>query len=217
MTETRRIKSSPVAEGFVELPQGIFTVDGIWYHTSLKDLQDFAPEIVKHIGAFQLFEKASDWARLPSTVVAWMMPLVLLVVPGWSAVLLGIVVFWVASLTLPSLVVYSAIPAVRILNHPFSQGFFYVAFVSFFAAQGAFTAVWIGLISFVALRWQLLSRVFEATIQKRNSGPTKLEFHDRILRNVLIAASIKYGASHPEIDRMEKRMIEIATRHKRKK
>lgn len=216
MTDSRLIKSRTVSDGFVELPHGIFTVDGTWYHTSLKDLEDFAPEILKKVGAPALFEKASDWARLPGTLVVWILPVLLWAMPWWGAALASFALFFMMASILPGLVLYGLIPLVRLLNHPFSQGFYYVAFLSYFAAQGGYAAVWTGLAIFVMMRWQVLNRFLDRRSALQSDGASVVDTSDRILRNVILSASLKFGASHPEVDRMEKRMIEIATRHKRK-
>jgi len=217
MTDSRRIKTSATSDGYVELPTGIFTVDGTWYHTTLSDLEAFSPAVYAKVGASGLFEKASDWARLPATLAVWALPLFLGLMPWWGALVFDIALFVFASFTLPSLVIYGVIPFVRLLNHPFAQGFFYVAVLSYFAAQGAYPAVWTGMALFITMRWQLLNRFVEARPSSDQTGLSTLGTSDRILRNVIVSASIKYGASQPEVERMEKRMIEIATRHKRKK
>lgn len=202
---------------YVEMPEGIFTSDGIWYHTSIKDLTEFAPGIMGRSGPAALFQKAGDWSRLPVTCALWTLPCLLLFSSPWQAVAGAYLVFLALSTLSPSVVFYSIIPVVRAMNHPIAQGLFYVLAMSYLASSGQKMEMGVGLAGFIALRWQIISRLSEPLLRILRKPISVLPVHDQILRNVLIRASQKHGESVEELARMEKRIIEIMTYRKRKK
>ncbi|MDA1027523.1 MAG: hypothetical protein O3B41_00500 [Bacteroidetes bacterium] len=207
------IKSAPLT--FVEMPGGIFTSDGIWYHTTVRDLESYSPDIIKKLGLQTLFQKAGDWSRLPVTLTVWALPCLLLILSPIPAVLVSFFLFLVMSFLAPNVVVYGLVGPIRFMNHPIVQGLLFVMAMSYFASSGQMAAVGSGVIGFVLLRWQILT-VLVDLVSKR-ARPTQIPIHDRILKNVLVSASRKYGAPLFELDRMEKRMIEIMTYHKNRK
>ncbi len=202
---------------YVEMPEGIFTSDGIWYHTTVKDLVTFAPVIIEKMGLESLFQKAGDWSRLPVTLTVWTLPCLLLVFGPLPAAIGSVLVYGVMSILAPNVVLYSLIAPIRFMNHPIAQGLLFVMVLSFFASSGQFSSLGIGLIGFVLLRWQVITAIFDFVGKKMNLSSAKTPIHDRILKSVLVSASRKYGAPLTELDRMEKRMIEIMTYHKQKK
>ena len=103
------------------------------------------------------------------------------------------------------------------MNHVVVQGLLYVMVLSFFASSGQFDALGIGLIGFVFLRWQVIKALTSYFVRILSRSISQIPTHDQILRNVLVSASQKYGAPLPELDRMEKRIIEIMTYRRQKK
>jgi len=202
---------------YVEMPDGIFTSDGIWYHTSMKDLMEFAPGILSRLGPAAIFQKAGDWSRLPTTCALWVLPCLLLVSEPWQAITGSLLIFVLLQTISPSVVFYSIIPILRGLNHPIVQGLFYVLAMSYFASSGQKIEMGIGLGGFILFRWQIVSRLLAPLVSRLQESLSILPPNDQILRNILIRASQKYGEHLDEVDRMEKRIIEIMTYRKRKK
>lgn len=200
---------------FVEMPGGVFTSDGIWYHTTVRDLESYAPDIIKKLGLQTLFQKAGDWSRLPVTLTVWALPCLLLILSPIPAVLASIFLFLMMSYLAPNVVVYGLIGSIRFMNHPMVQGLLFVMAMSYFASSGEMVAVGCEVVGFILLRWQVLTALIEFVLKK--ARPNQIPIHDRILKNVLVSASRKYAAPLLEIDRMEKRMIEIMTYHKNRK
>lgn len=207
--------TEPDSSSYVELPDGLFTSDGIWYHTTIDDLHAFASETIDRVGLESLLGSAATWGRLPTTMGLISLVLFLTLAAPWQSVLGSLSVYLMLAVLSPSVVIYSLIAVVRKLDHPIFQGLIYVLGLSFLASSASFPSVAIGLTGFVLYRWQVVSRVLSPVVDLLRNRWSPLDAPDQILRGVLIRASQKYSTSLTEVDRMEKRMIEIMNYHRR--
>jgi len=209
------IKRLPLS--FVELPEGIFTSDGFWFHTSTSDLEQFSPETLQKVGLSDLLQKAGDWSKLPITLSLWVLPLFLASFELWQAITLTLFVYVSMAVMTPSVVIYGATRAVNWLNNPIVQGLFYVTILSYFAQTEAKYLLLAGLIGFVLFRWHIITKLSQPLVDVLRKPLSSLPVHDQILRNLIVRAAQKFGAPLAELDRMEKRVLEIMHYRRKKK
>ena len=202
---------------YVELPGGLFTAEGLWFHTTTRDISEFAPALVDRLGIDSLLEMATDWIKLPVSVSIWALIGLLLMWPPFWALSASILVYLFLAVASPSVVLFHLISTIRKMNHPIVQGLLYVLVLSILAAQGQMGGVGVGLLGFVLFRWQLVSKILTPIVVGLSKPLSSLGVSDTVLRNVLIRGSLKYGLPMGEVDRMQKRMIEIMTYHKTRK
>ena len=205
-------KSRPT---WVELPEGILTADGVWYHTREEDLRKFAPEVIEHYGISVLLGRSDSWIKLPITATLLVLILFLLVVSPWLAAFYALAVFLLLSLLSPFVVFFGLIPTVSRLNHPIAQGLGYIAVLSFLAADTQMVALAVGLIGFVVLRLQFVTRLISPLSTRFHKAMSPLSAPDLILRNVLIRASLKHGFDAGELSKMQERMLDIMNYRKK--
>ncbi len=205
-------KSRPT---WVELSEGILTADGVWYHTREEDLQNFAPEVIEHYGISVLLGRSDSWVKLPVTATLLSLILFLLVVSPWLAALYALAVFLLLSLLSPFVVFFGLIPTVSRLNHPIAQGLGYIAVLTFLAANNQMAALGVGLIGFVVLRLQFVTRLIAPLSSRFHKAMSPLSAPDSILRNVLIRASLKHGYDAGALSKMQDRMLDIMNYRKK--
>jgi len=210
MTDSANEESS-----WVVLPGGIFTADGIWFHTSEDDLESFASAVIDRYGLSLLLQKAADWVILPVSLSVLSLGLLLLIANPWVAFSASIGIFIVLSVLSPSTVFFGLIPFVRKLNHPIFQGLLYVLILSFLASSGQMAALVTGLVGFIVYRWRIVTRLTAPLVKSIRARISPLEAPDLILRNVLIRAALKHGIEIGALGGMQQRMLEIM--HYRKK
>jgi len=200
---------------WVELPGGIFTSDGLWFHTSEEDLLSFAPDVIHRYGLESLLRKAADWNALPVTMSVLSLGLLLLVSAPWQAATAAVLILFFLSVVSPSSVLLGLIPIMKKLNHPIIQGLLFVLILSFLAANSQMVALTVGLVGFVFLRWQIVGRVLSPVIQALRLRLSPLDAPDLILRNILLRAALKHGDEIGELAAMQRRMLEIMNYRKK--
>ncbi len=196
-------------EFFVSMPHGIFTADGVWFHTTEELLREFSPEVVEHLGLERLLREASAWARFPAHAAVWLLLVFLLSAPAAEAVLGALVVYVFLAIFGPGLVLSGGARLAVHLSKPVLQGLAYVGILSFLAADGRLGATGAGLAGFILLRWGVLDAVVLPIARRAPGMKRTLPAPDRTLRNLIIRYAMKQGTHTREVADMEASMLRI--------
>lgn len=200
---------------FVELPTGIFTAAGTWFHVSARDLEAYAGPLLERVPLERLLATAETVLRGPQTLTAWMLLVVLLAATPVEAAASGALLFLAWSVIGPGLVLPGLPRALRVLEQVWLQGLAYVAGLSLLAAGGAPGAVWVGLAGFVLLRWGVLERLVDPLAARMRSRLYALPLPDQVLRAVMVRSALRERVSLPQIDRIESDMLRLSRRRSR--
>ncbi len=200
---------------FVELPTGIFTAAGTWFHVSVGDLRAYAGEVLDRVPVEQLLHAAESILRAPQTLAVWALVGALLVGTPAQAVAATLVVFVGWSVVGPGLVLPGLLPTLRVLETVWLQGVAFVAGLSLLGAAGALPAVSIGLAGFVLLRWGVVGRLVEPLAGRLQTRLYALPLADQALRAVIVRTALRERVSLPQVDVMEDRMLEMGRRRPR--
>jgi hypothetical protein len=203
------------APAFVELPNGLFTSGGNWFHTSVGELTAFAAPVLERVSLERLIRDAESWLRLPDTLALWVFLGCLLAVSIPGALAIGLVVHAGAAVLSPGLVLRPAIGAARIMEHPVVVGVAYVAGLSWLGSGGGVVAVVVGLAWFVLVRWGLVRRVLGPVVAPLQKRLYRLGIPDEILRAVITRNALAFRVDVGDLSAMEHRMMEIANRHRK--
>ena len=201
---------------FVDLPNGIFTLDGVWFHTRLQDLETFAGPVLDKVPLKRLLRDAGGWLKSPMAVSLWAMLAALMFKSLGVAFAAGLTAFVGWTLLSPGLVFRPLVAVHRLFGHPLVVGMAYVLGLSWLSSGGDIASVVVGLVWFVGLRWGLLSRVLEPALEPILNRMYKLQPSDQILRSLIIRHALAHRISIGDLDDMERRMLEIANRHRKK-
>ncbi len=193
----------------VEVGGALFTADGMWFHTSEQDIRAFAPEVLDRYGLEFLLQSAAEWYRLPVTLSLLILATMLPTLGGLMAGLSSFVLYLGLSVIAPSAVFPSLVSLVRKLNHPVFQGLVFVLVLSFLASSGDMIGLSVGLVGFILLRWQLVSRLLDPIADRLRRPLGSLSPTDMILRNIIVRSALKHGYDVGGIATMQRRMIEI--------
>lgn len=208
MTDKKNLPS------WVESPLGIMTVDGRKYHTRLADLESFAPEVVQRYGIDSLLKMAGGWAQLPTAASLFLMLGLLLVAEPGAAVMLTMATWLFLAVVLPSTVFALLARPVSWLVHPVLQGLLFVGVLSLLAALGNIAGVWVGLVVFIAFRWQLPDRILGRVVSRLRRPLSSLPADDAILRNLMVRLALRHGFDVGGTEQMQQRVLEIMHRHR---
>jgi len=200
-------------EGFyADTPRGMFTAAGTWYHTSEELLREYAAPVLAHVSITELLKKAETWLATPLTVGVLSLVVALPVMPAWASAAVAVLSYVAWAALSPSLVSLTVLPVLRVLNSVWFQGLAYVFVLSIVAAQDAMVALAVGLIGFVLFRWRLLPRMLAPIVERLQRAMHPLPAPDQVLRGVVVRTAMKHRVSLPELDAMERDIIDRWTR-----
>ena len=199
-----------------EMPGGISTSNGNWYHITRESIEAYVPGLLKEHNLEKIIRQADDWVNSSNGLSLFLY--LLLAFAGVEPVLtfglsLIFFLFWYLNTSAFVSIIFS--PVVKLLN---LDGFVYVvstAVLIYFAWQEQFTALWLGIVLFFLFKVGLLNLILKLYSSKRES--TKPEMNDRVLNMLLIRYGMKEGLMPEKIQKMQDDLIETANYHKTRK
>ncbi len=197
---------------YVDTPEGIFTADGLWFRATEAELETYAGPVLAHVSLSELMARAGRWMLAGQTIGIWAALLSVLTLPVWQAAVLTLVVFLLVQVFRPILLSFWLDPVLRVLQAIPVQVLAYVAGLSTLGIAGAYVKLVLGLVFFVALRWRLLEKGAEPIVQAIARSLYPLPMADQVLRTTILRAALRHRVSLPELDRIEKRIVDLLGR-----
>lgn len=201
---------SPAADknvSFIETPGGIFTAAGNWFHTTEAHLQDYAGPVLDKKPFASLIETAEIWLRSPATVVLWCTPFLLWKWGVWPTLVFDTGLYFILGLWAPVLTNLLVTPLLKILDNVLAQALLYILLMSWFAMNDQFMLMASGLMLFILVRWGIIAKIFGGFIDKLHSRMYNVPFSDQVLKSVIVRNAMKLGVSLPELDNMERSIL----------
>lgn len=200
----------------VELPDGITTSNGNWYHTTSEAIQQYIPGLLKKHEIGKIIKNADYWVG-SSNGLSLILYLVLVLLGADAFLSAGIALFfflfWYYN---TSAFVTPVLNVVARLFH--FDGFLYVATAAsliYLSMQGGLTATWVGLGLFFLFKVGLLKMLLTWLSSKRSAQ--KAARQDRILNMLLLRYGIKEGLYSGNIQSMQDTLFETVNYHKTRK
>jgi hypothetical protein len=193
---------------FVDTPKGIFTAAGVWFRTTQVELERYAGAVLEHESIERLIERTEVWLRSAQTLTLWLFPAFLALIDPLPAALAALTVFVAWRSLGPSLVTRSFERVLRVLDLVWLQGTYYVGILSAFAATERVAIVWVGLSGFILLRWGIVEKVTDLLVRLIWTTLYRMPIADQILRAFILRAAMKHRVSLPQLDQLERRIIE---------
>lgn len=193
---------------FFDTPNGIITVSGVWFRTTVALLEQFAAPVFEQIQINKLIARAEVWLRSPETVALWLLPVFLVALPPVPAFLALLVVYVGWKSLSPALVTWSLSTLFNVIDKVILQALYYVFVLSLFAAQNYFAAVGVGIVGFILLRWGIIHWATQAIVKPIWQSLYPVTVPDQVLRALIIRAALRYGVAMPEIDAMEQQIFD---------
>lgn len=196
---------------FVETPMGLFTVEGVWFHTTEERLRAYAAPVVEREGLGPLLALASAWLGSPRTLTLWLLPVALLGGPVLGSIAAaGFFLAW--SVLSPAAVPPWAARLVRRMDSIPLQAIYYVVVLSWMAGQGATGATVAGLVGFIGLRWGVFDRLARPLVEALHRRLFPLPAADAVLRSLVVRLAIQGGTPPPDVARMEEDILSAMRR-----
>ncbi|MFY0697795.1 MAG: hypothetical protein JXR11_08075 [Balneola sp.] len=200
----------------VELPDGITTSNGNWYHTTSEAIQQYIPGLLKKHEIGKIIKNADHWVG-SCNGISLILYLVLVLLGADAFLSAGIALlfflFWYYN---TSAFVTPVLNAVARLFH--FDGFLYVATAAsliYLSMQGVLTATWVGLGLFFLFKVGLLKILLTWISSKRSAQ--KATRQDRILNMLLLRYGIKEGLYSGNIQSMQDSLFKTVNYHKTRK
>ncbi|MBO6572302.1 MAG: hypothetical protein JJ958_07640 [Balneola sp.] len=200
----------------VELPDGITTSNGNWYHTTSEAIQQYIPGLLKKHEIGKIIKNADHWVGSCNGIsLILYLVLVLFSVDAFlsAGIALLFFLFWYYN---TSAFVTPVLNAVARLFH--FDGFLYVATAAsliYLSMQGGLTATWVGLGLFFLFKVGLLKMLLTWISSKRSVE--KAARQDRILNMLLLRYGIKEGLYSGNIQSMQDSLFKTVNYHKTRK
>ncbi|MEM0961429.1 MAG: hypothetical protein AAGK21_02660 [Bacteroidota bacterium] len=183
------------APAYVDTPAGILSGDGVHYQTTETLLRNYAGPVVDAVGLESLLRRSGAWLRSPQTLAAWVMLLLLVVLPWWAAAGVAFLTYALWSAAAPGAVATGLSRAMPVLENPAVQGLAYIGALSAFASAGDTAAVWAGMGAFVALRLGVVGALLRPVVGEMQRSLYPLPAADQTLRALLIREALRRGIS----------------------
>lgn len=210
----------------LELPDGITTSNGNWYHITRDGIENYVPGLLKNRPLERIIHEADAWVKSSDGFSLMLFFIIaFLGVAPWiaAAVSLAFYFFWYFNTGVFVNVIST--PLAKLLN---KDGVVYGVSALFLigisineitAGMGIsveFNAIWYGLILFFLYKVGLLRLMIEFS-RKSFFGLPEVSKEDRILNMLLIRYGMKYGILTGKVNEMEKELVRIVNYHKQKK
>jgi len=210
----------------LELPDGITTSEGNWYHITREGIENYVPGLLKEYSLENIIEEADAWVK-SANGLALMLYFILVYASLNSLVATGIsLVFYFAWYFNTSVFVnVIATPVTKVLNKDgvvytlsaiFLIGMTFNDVISEYGIIIEFSAVWYGLALFFLYKVGLLKMLVDF-VRSKFVATKKVLRQDRILNMLLIRYGMKTGSLTGKVQEMEKELIRVANYHKTKK
>lgn len=209
----------------MELPDGITTSNGNWYHITSNKIEKYTPSLLKKYSIERIIKEADAWVKSADAIsLVLFFLLVYLSVAPWLATVVSLLFFFIWYFNTSAFLNLASSPIIKLIT---TDGFIYsvsailligIAFTETLTSWGLsvdFNALWYGLILFFLYKVGLL-RLLIKFVQSKSSKPV-VELPDRVLNMLLIRYGIREGILTGKINEMQDRLIEIANYHKTKK
>lgn len=193
---------------YVDTPYGIFTAEGIWFHIREEGLREYAAALLDETSLEHLLQWAALWMRSPQIITIWLLPVGLWLLPPLVTALLAFGVFTTWKVLCPSVVSETAVRIADYLDTAVVQGLYYVFVLSILAAQGRYTALSIGLVGFILLRWGLVERAVTPLVRPLIRKLYTLPLSDQVLRAFIIRMALNRRQPLPQLDAMQQDILD---------
>ena len=200
----------------VELPDGITTSNGNWYHTTSNKIQEYIPGLLKKYEIEKVIKNADYWVSSPNgmSLILYLI-LVLSGVEAFISAGISAIFFFFWYFNTSAFVTPMLNQVARLFDF---DGFLYVATASsliYMAMQGGQTEMWLGLMLFFLFKVGLLKMLLKWIASKKDIRKT--ERQDRILNMLLVRYGIKEGLYSGDIQNMQDSMFNTIHYHKNRK
>ncbi|HBX67796.1 MAG: hypothetical protein CL670_15985 [Balneola sp.] len=210
----------------LELPDGITTSNGNWYHITREGIEEYVPGLLKEKPLELIIEEADAWMKSSDGLALMLFfVLVYMSVNPLIASVVSLIFYFIWYFNASVFVNVAATPMAKLIS---KDGFIYtvsavlligITLNDMIAGMGIivdFSAVWYGLALFFLFKVGLLGLTLQFAKSKFLKKPT-IPKQDRILNMLLIRYGMKHGILTGKIEEMEKELIRIANYHKKKK
>ena len=210
----------------LELPNGITTSNGNWYHITREGIEEYVPGLLEKRPLNHIIQEADAWVKSSDglSLMLFFILVYLSISPLIaSAISLIFYFFWYYNTSV--FVNVASSPVAKVLS---KDGFVYTvsAVLLIIITLGEmnfglsisvdFSALWYGIVLFFFYKVGLL-RLLLQFIGGKFGNKSSVPKEDRILNMLLIRYGMKYGILTGKVEQMEEDLIRIANYHKKNK
>ncbi len=200
----------------VELPDGITTSNGNWYHTTAKEIEQYIPDLLKKYEIEKIIKNADHWvSSCNGMALILFLILILLESNPFLSAGISILFFLIWYFNTSAFVTPILNSVARLFQF---DGFLYVATAAtliYVSMQGNLTAMWLGLGLFFLFKVGLLKMLLTWISTRTNKTATPRQ--DRILNMLLVRYGIKEGIYSGDIKNMQDSLFRTVNYHKTRK
>lgn len=198
---------------FLETQLGIVTRTGDWFHITSDQIEDFIPGLLDKRPLDNLVEEAIAWVRSADSLALTILLVLLLFVHPLLAAAIAIAFhfFWYR-LKSAMVTIYLG----KVLKFLNSDGYLLITSLVIISAVGMigeYMAAGVGLVFFFLMKLGLLKRLWDKIDQGVDK---KLTLNDRVFKMILVKYGMHYNLNSSEVQQMEDKIVELATKREGK-
>ncbi|MBO6792598.1 MAG: hypothetical protein JJ895_01715 [Balneolaceae bacterium] len=208
----------------LEMPDGISTSNGIWYHITRERIENYVPGLLKKVRLERIIQQADAWVvSVDGLALLLYFVLLFLWMPPLTAFIISILFYLFVYLNTAAL---TSVWASRLMQVFANDGFLYgisallligisfnsTGMIPFVPSQ--MTGVWYGVGLVFLFKVGLLRLLMKFIESRKQKG---VERHDRILNMLLIRYGMSEGILTKSVDEMQDELIRLQNYHKTRK
>ncbi|MEX0856630.1 MAG: hypothetical protein WD016_00680 [Balneolaceae bacterium] len=199
----------------LELPDGITTSSGNWYHITSEGIKNYLPGLLQKHSLEKIIREADAWLK-SGDILSLMLYfiLTLLAVNPYLAALVSIVFFVFWFFNTGAFVMVSLGPVIKVIQ---SDAFVYTVsgvVLIYFSFTGL-EAMWVGAGMLFLFKVGLLRLGIKYVLAKQSNLKTQMP--DRILNMLLIRYGLKEGVLTGSVKEMEEELLRVINYHRKNK
>lgn len=198
----------------LELPDGITTSDGNWYHITSTGAEKYIPGLLKKYRLERIIQDADAWLKCPDIfALLFYFMLILLSVNPWVSAMAALLFYLLLFFNISTIALPAFSPVARWFH---SDGLSYILITVFLIYFSLFNlkAMWIGAALVFLLKVGLL-RLTLKYITGKISSATPMA--DRVLNMLFIRLGLREGLLNNRVEAMEKQLLQQVNQIKKKK
>lgn len=201
---------------YVETPAGIFTTAGHWFHTTGKQIDEYAPGLTRRYPLGELLRFAEQWVVSPDSVSLVIFLILSLFMNCIIAEIISLIFFLFWYFNKSAFISVAGTTIIRFLNIEVVLVVLGVLMISVKGINGDYLQVILGFLFFFLYKFGWLRRLLDRQWKDRSKG---IPLNDRIIRMLVIKYSLHEGIDVKEknIIRWEKDIRDLLQKRRKQK
>lgn len=201
-------------DDFIEMPNGIFTAKGEWFHVTKEAIEKNIPGFFDEFSLSEIVEKAHVWIDSSRQVTTIITMVLAFFIDAWIALFAGVAFYFIWDKNKSAFTGKWSTKLIWLLTREVIPVLLAVAAISNLGNQELYLRMAGLFVFFLALRFGLMKKISRKLFEKDSTQ--KLTLNDRLMLMLTTKLAIAENLQVSGIRGMEEQVFSIVTRQKKK-